>query len=77
MPAAAPSATLPAAPELIAGATSDTDTVTALLLERAPSLATTLIEYELFDSKSGTLLMVTTPVDELMLKEAASAPDRL
>ena len=41
---AAPSATLPAAPELIAGATSPTDIVTALEAERIPSLATTSIE---------------------------------
>src|SRR4029079_4936398 len=76
--AAAPSLTLAVVPEVITGARSLTDTVTVRVLN-APeaSLAFTSNVYELCASKFGIALIVTTPVEELMLNAPASAPARL
>src|SRR3954463_2214410 len=59
------------------GATSVTDTVTACVLAKVPSDATTLKLYEDFVSKSGEALKVTAPVELSIVKAAASAPLRV
>src|SRR6185503_16984839 len=76
--AAAPSLMLAVVPEVITGARSLTEIVTVCVLN-APdaSAALTSNVYELFVSKFGTALIVTTPVDELMLNAAESPPVRL
>src|SRR5678815_462272 len=76
--AAAPSLMLAVVPEVIVGARSFTATVTVWVLN-APeaSLAFTSNVYELFVSKLGVALIVTTPVEESMLNAPASAPARL
>ncbi len=70
-----PSFTAAVLPELITGARSSTWIVTTLVSNSPEaSLALTVKLYELLVSKSGVLLMVTTPVEELMENAEASPP---
>ena len=73
-----PSATVAVVALEITGGRSVTFTVTACVVN-APlgSAAFTLKLYEGFVSKSGTALIVTTPVAELIVNAPASVPVRL